>query len=33
METALVIARKDTATASRNGRAAVKELIERLLGM
>jgi len=33
METALVIARSNTAAASRNGRAAVRELIERLLGM
>jgi len=33
METALVIATRNTAAASRNGRAAVRELIERLLGM
>jgi AcrR family transcriptional regulator len=33
METALVIARSNTAAALRNGRAAVRELIERLLGM
>ena len=32
METALVIARSNTAAASRNGRAAIRELIERLLG-
>jgi AcrR family transcriptional regulator len=33
METALVIATRNTAAASRNGRAAIKELIERLLGI
>jgi AcrR family transcriptional regulator len=31
METALLIARRETAAASRNGRAAVRDLIERLL--